>query len=285
MENSRLQLTVTEDDGLITPEIGSWGEDKYRLIALYSSLFAKSMRKKWECLVYIDLFSGAGRARIRSTNRIINASPMIVLGLPNKFDLYIFCEKDHEKCEALKERIRIAAPEANNQIIEGDANQKVNEILAKMPAYKKNYRVLALCFADPYALNNLRFATIKELATRYMDFLVLIPSGMDAHRFESTYVKLNNHTIDDFIGDHKWRDAWKEAQKKGTPFERFIVEAFGKAMKALDYLSPGLEDTRLMRSDEKNLLLYRLVLYSRHKLAKEFWSQAKKYSQLQTEMF
>jgi len=51
------ELTALEDDGLITPEIGSWGEEKYRLVELYSTLFAKSMRKKWECLVYIDLFS------------------------------------------------------------------------------------------------------------------------------------------------------------------------------------------------------------------------------------
>ncbi|RJR18158.1 MAG: hypothetical protein C4581_06710 [Nitrospiraceae bacterium] len=46
-----------DDDGLVTPEIGAWCEDKYRMVALYSSLFAKSMRNKWECLVYIDLFS------------------------------------------------------------------------------------------------------------------------------------------------------------------------------------------------------------------------------------
>ena len=55
----------------ITPDIGSWGEEKYRHVALYSSLFVKSMRNKWDCLVYIDLFPGAGRARIRSTARIV----------------------------------------------------------------------------------------------------------------------------------------------------------------------------------------------------------------------
>lgn len=279
------ELSIIEDDGLITPEIGSWGEDKYRLIAFYSSLFAKSMRSKWECLVYIDLFSGAGRSRIRGTRRIVNSSPLRVLGLPDKFDHYIFCEKKPKTCEALKKRIERDFPDTNTYVIDGDANQKVNEILAKMPSFKKSYRVLALCFADPYALNNLRFATIRELATRYMDFLVLIPSGMDAHRFESIYVKPDNHTIDEFLGDFKWREAWKVAQKKGTPFERFMVEALGKAMEALGYLTPGFEDTKLMRSDDKNLLLYRLVLYSRHKIAKEFWSQAKKYSQPQTEMF
>ena len=132
---------------------------------------------------------------------------------------------------------------------------------------------------------NLRFTTIRELSSRYMDFLILIPSGMDARRNESIYVKPHNTTIADFLGAPEWRFAWQEAQKKHLPFERFIVEEFGKFMKSLGYLTPGLEDTRVIRSDEKNLLLYRLVLYSRHRLGKAFWRQAKKYSQPQQEMF
>jgi three-Cys-motif partner protein len=279
------ETAAIEDDGLITPEIGSWGEEKYRHVALYASLFVKSMRNKWDCLVYIDLFSGAGRARIRSTARIVNSSPMAVLGLADKFDRYIFCEKDRRKSEALRKRIKKNFPELDTHVIDGDANKKVAEILEKMPSYRKDYRVLAFCFVDPYALNNLRFDTLRGLATRYMDFLVLIPSGMDAHRFESIYVKPDNLTIDEFLDNNEWRCVWTEFRKKGIPFERFIVQQFGKSMETLDYLSPGFEDTKLIRSYEKNLLLYRLVLYSRHAIGKEFWQQTKKYSQSQQEMF
>lgn len=279
------ETAAIEDDGLFTPEIGSWGKEKYRHVALYSALFVKSMRNKWDCLVYIDLFSGAGRSRIRGTKRIVNSSPLVVLGLPDKFDRYIFCEKDPIKCDALKERRNKEYPELDSHVIEGDANEKVAEILEKIPAYRKDYRVLAFCFADPYALNNLRFDTLRGLSTRYMDFLVLIPSGMDAHRFESIYVKPDNFTVDEFLGTKEWRTEWKEAQKKRMPFERFIVQAFGNSMKTLEYLNPDFEDTKLIRSDERNLPLYRLALYSRHALGKEFWKQAKKYSQAQTEMF
>ena len=56
-------------------------------------------------------------------------------------------------------------------------------------------------------------------------------------------------------------------------------------MESLNYIDPGLELAIPIRSDEKNLLLYRLVLYSRHKLGKEFWEQAKKYSRPQRELF
>jgi three-Cys-motif partner protein len=279
------ESAALDDDGLITPVIGSWGEEKYRLVALYSSLFAKSMKNKWECLVYIDLFSGAGQSRIRGTRRIVNASPLIVLGLSDKFDRYIFCEKARRECEALQKRINREFPDTWTHVISGDANLKLDEILAKMPDFRKNFRVLAFCFVDPFALSNLHFETIRQLSTRFMDFLVLIPSGMEAHRFVTKYTKEPNSPVDLFLGSSGWRTSWREAQKNRTPFERFIVEEFGKAMEDLGYLTPGLEDTKLIRSDEKNLLLYRLVLYSRHALGKEFWRQAKKYSQPQQEMF
>ena len=47
-------LKPLDDDGLPTPQIGAWGEEKYRHVQLYASLFVKSMRAKWDALVYLD---------------------------------------------------------------------------------------------------------------------------------------------------------------------------------------------------------------------------------------
>ena len=58
------------DDGLTTPEIGIWGIEKYRLISCYAAMFSKTMANKWDCIVYLDLFAGAGRARIKENNKI-----------------------------------------------------------------------------------------------------------------------------------------------------------------------------------------------------------------------
>jgi len=60
------KLPELKDDGLITPEVGAWADDKYRLVGNYAAMFAISMKKKWECQVYIDIFAGAGRARIET---------------------------------------------------------------------------------------------------------------------------------------------------------------------------------------------------------------------------
>jgi hypothetical protein len=73
--------------------------------------------------------------------------------------------------------------------INADANEAVDKILEELPQPRSGHRVLGFCFVDPYKLANLRFETIRRLAERYMDFLVLIPSYMDAHRNRGHYVR------------------------------------------------------------------------------------------------
>src|SRR4051812_28957137 len=99
------KLPELEDDGLLTPPVGDWGEDKYKRLALYAEIFTKSMKGKWGSRVYIDLFSGAGRARIKGTNKIVPGSPLIALGITDKFDRYIFCELDTDRMSALQARV------------------------------------------------------------------------------------------------------------------------------------------------------------------------------------
>ena len=90
-------LKSLDDDGLPTLEIGAWGEEKYRHVQLYASLFIRSIRTKWDSLIYLDLFAGSGRSRIRGTKRIVSASPLLILGMPEAFDKYIFCEGNRKK--------------------------------------------------------------------------------------------------------------------------------------------------------------------------------------------
>jgi len=278
-------MAITEslsDDGLPTPEIGAWGEVKYRHVELYASLFTKSMRRKWDALVYLDLFAGSGRSRIRGTRRIISASPIVILGIPEAFDKYIFCEENKNYAEALEKRCRREFPDKRAKIITGNANTSASDILAEMPRPGRNRKVLGFCFLDPFQMQNLSFETIKTLSQRFMDFLVLIPSSMDANRNEQHYVQQQNKTVDNFIGNPNWRTSWQQAKTTGKSFEHFIIEEFGHSMERLGYIDPGLKEALLIRSDEKNLPLYRLTLYSKHKLGPKFWKEAKKYSDPQT---
>lgn len=267
------RLPRLEDDGLLTPDVGSWAEDKYRLVRNYAEMFATSMKEKWDHRVYVDLFAGAGWSIIEGSAVIVPASPILTLELPNAFDKYIFCEQNDQKREVLKTRANRIAPNANVTYVPGDVNLNVNEVLSAIPPG----RVLAFCFADPYKVANLAFDTIRALSSRNVDFLVLLPSYMDVNRNASTYVSERNEALDRFLGSTDWRSAWSSAKTEGEEFPLFFVNRFGLEMKKLGYLYPGLRDMKLIRSTDKNLPLYHLAFFSRHKLGAKFWKEAMKY--------
>jgi hypothetical protein len=244
------------DDGLITPSIGPWGEHKYRLVSNYARIFAKSMKMKWHCRVYLDLFAGAGRSRIEGTSRIVRASPLLAVDISDRFDRYIFCEKDSAKISTLKKRVQRDYPDID-----------------------------AFCFADPYNMGSLYFHTLEQLAERFMDFLILIPSGMDANRnLNPHYLKPENKTIDMFLGDSTWRAIWQKVQFNQS-FDVFLTNSYGQKMEGLGYHYRGIGSTQLIRSREKNLPLYRLAFFSRHSLGEEFWKETKRCSDPQLKLF
>ena len=71
------------DDGLYTPEVGPWAENKYKILHHYNHMFATGMKNRFHNRVYIDLFSSAGIAKIRDTNRFVLTSSLIAMNLPD----------------------------------------------------------------------------------------------------------------------------------------------------------------------------------------------------------
>ncbi len=273
------------DDELLTPEVGPWAEEKYRLLYNYARMFATSMKKAWDQRVYIDLFSAAGRSKIRDTDRTVLSSPLLALEIPDQFDKYIFCEENEECIEALKKRVSSDHPTANVQYIEGDVNQRVDKVIDEMPQYGPEHRVLGFCFVDPCKMRDIRFTTLQRIAQRYIDFLVLIPTGMDAGRNVDKYIKESNKTVDEFLGIDDWREQWQVAITQNVGFDMFIAEMYSTQMKRLEYRFGGLNESVLIRSREKYLPLYRLGFYCRHDLGERFWQETKKYSIGQQNLF
>ncbi len=225
----------------------------------------------------LDLFAGAGRSKIENSKQIVPASPLLALDISYKFDKYIFCDNEVDKRQALAQRIKRDHPEANVAFIE-EANDHVAAILDAIPKHSSTFRVLSFCFVDPYNLKNLRFSTIKRLSDKYMDFLILLPTYMDAHRNLIYYIDPSSTVIEDFTGVQNWRVEWKQAETRSQEFGAFIASLFGRQMQSLEYIYNGLSDMMLVRSTDKNLPLYHLAFFSRHKRGYEFWQEAKKYS-------
>ncbi|MDZ4797949.1 MAG: three-Cys-motif partner protein TcmP [Bryobacteraceae bacterium] len=266
-----------EADGLLTPEVGGWAAEKYRLLALYDELFATGMKNKWDQRVYIDLYAGAGVSRVHGSGKFLKGSPLIALTLPDPFDKYIFCEGNEDLLEALKTRVERLRPQANVAYVSGSCDIEVDKILGQIPKGSATNRVLSLCLVDPFDFG-LKFETLRRLSTVFMDFVVLLAIGMDANRNYEHYVDGNSTKIDEALGNRDWRERWRTVGVKRSDFRPFLAAEFSRSMESLDYLTKPLDRMRLVRSDQKNLPLYYLALFSRSEIAFKFWDDVLKYS-------
>jgi len=277
------EVTFVPDDGLYCPEIGGWSLDKYRMLGLYASLFSTGMKAKWERRIYVDLYAGSGYGKLQNSGKIVQGSPLIALTVKDPFDKYIFCDEDEEKLTALEVRARRVAPTADMVFILGDCNARVDEILQAIPTASPGHGVLSLCFVDPYNLVGVRFATLRQLAVRFIDFFCLLALHMDANRNYARYLDEDADQVDKFLDLTDWRDRWNAAKWDGLKFPKFLAREFSEQMCSIGFLPEYA--MKEVRSDEKNLRLYHLALFSRSRLAFDYWAQVLKYSTDQTSLF
>lgn len=271
-------------DGLPLQEIGGWTEEKYELVEYYADLFTKAMRRKWQSLVYLDLFAGAGRARVEGTHREISTTPMRVLELGVPFDRYIFCDLDNTRLRTLEARVAESNPRACASFACGDANRIFSEVLGLPPGPGARNGTLTFCLLDPFRVADLKFDTVRAVARHRVDFLVLIPTHMDVNRNEVAYSSAENRTLDEFLGTDAWRGAWAESDRAIT-FGKFIAAYYAKQMGGLGYRQGGLGDSVLVRMWPRKVPLYRLVFFSRSPVGERLWGQATKYSSRQRRLF
>lgn len=183
---------------------------------------------------------------------------------------------------SLKTRVSRDYPDVHPVYVHGDCNQKVDEIIGHIPIPSKMNKVLTFCFVDPFSLD-VEFETIKKLATRFTDFLILLAFS-DANRNVGIYIKQNNDRIDRFLGSNSWREKWKAEMKRDPSFPRFLAKEYVGRMISLGYHEDSMRLMIENRSDERNLSLYHLAFFSRHERGYEFWREVRKYASKQPEL-
>lgn len=263
-----------DDDGLSTPCVGRWALKKYEVHARYARMFSTGMKEIWPQRCYVGLCTGPGRARIRSSGEVVETSAMTALRLPDPFTKYIFCDEDEAALDDLRQRASSVGRNPKIAWVLGDANERVDEILGYMPRYSSDNRLLSLCFLDPYA-TNIRFETIRELASRYiMDFLMVLPLGMDARRNLRRYMEPGRTRIDEFLGDPDWRHKLDAARARGENSIHFLARRFSEQMTALGYQETAPREMMPIRSTKKNLNLYLVGLFTGDERGKDLWRKA-----------
>jgi three-Cys-motif partner protein len=225
-------IMPVEDDGLETNPARVWSEKKYKLLGGYCNIFTSAMRKKWDKLIYIDLFSGSGYAKIQETGQILKASPLIALSIPVSFDVYIFAEEETKYLDALKRRVNRDYCDSKVYYFEGDCNKNIDLIKEVIPKHSYDQKVLIFCFADPYEMN-LHFKTIDILThDKLIDILILQAYYMDANRNFNNYLNDNNTKIAKYLNDDAWREDFNSKNLNEENFVTYLADKYKENKKS-----------------------------------------------------
>lgn len=275
-------IIYAENDGLIIPEVGPWAMRKYNLVGHYCNIFTSAMKNKFDKLVYIDLFAGAGYANVREIGRTVHTSALIAMSIPNPFDYYILSEFSMEKCKALHTRITKNFPDIPYNIYQGDSNKNVDAICQELQYISDRNNTLCFCFVDPFSLN-LHFETIRKLAAFRTDFLILLAIQMDFVRNLELYMDERNKSIEQFLANKDWRlDLQKSPDR--PEIMKFLASQYDTNMVNLGYQKPVAKEQ--IKTNLRNVPMYYLAFYSRHPLGNDFFEKISYHGQnLQLKLF
>ena len=256
----KFELPAPEDDGLFIPDVKAWSADKHHFLRRYMDAFTQAMKAKaWDSLHYIDLFAGAGIERVEDKG-LDWGSPLIAAQLPVRFHQLHLVDSSPRKLEALTRRLQRFQQPTNPQLILGDANKCVGDVISQVPS-----GALSLAFLDPYGLH-LHYETLKTLAQRRVDFVIFFPDHIDALRNHEFYYKKNpNSKLTQVLGT----DEWEPALAAATPGKaaEILNNLYVAQIRVLGY--DHFDYERIERPDGHPL--YRLISCSRDKVGGKIW--------------
>jgi three-Cys-motif partner protein len=271
-----------EDDGLFMPEIRPHSLEKIGIHNRYAELFAAAVSNRWPQRAYLGLYSGTGRARLKTTGEIVETSALSVLRQERQFTHHIFVDNNEECLSALERRVAVLGRSSDCHFILEDVNQSVGRVRAALPRYSQAKGLLSFCFVDPFDIK-LKFSTIRGLSDFRMDFLVLLMLGNDARRNQRQYLDDERSTVvADFIGSPDWRREFREGNDRSIL--RFLGRKFDDAMVSLGYLRPTQACRIVVKPAGKNVPLYVLAFYTKAPLGQRLFTAARDSLTTQTEL-
>ena len=208
---------------------------------------------------FVDLFAGPGRARLREAGRFVKGSPFLALDHTDApFSKVILCDVAAINVAALKERTK--AESSRVDIVEGDCNAVVDELVRLVPRYGLNTALI-----DPYALSQLSFETIRKLAavTR-MDLIIHFPTGDIKRNFHQ-----NAGHLDRFLGTPDWRATVKVATDGHK-----LIDVLRSQLVTVGYTGENVRDIAVKNA--KHTVMYHLVFASKNPLGDKIWDSVTK---------
>jgi len=186
---------------------GDWTVEKLNILSDYLDFYLSALKNQPFGKVYIDAFAGSGKIETRNGMEQITGSIRLALQAKNKFDKYVFIEKDTKYADELQHIVdtEFAELKPNISIFNADCNDKLIEICdttryAKF--WKENRAVL---FLDPYA-TEVKWATLEAIAkTQAIDLWYLFPFSAAQRMLPNEGVVDSwRKKLNDLFGDTDW---------------------------------------------------------------------------------
>ncbi|MCZ6446346.1 MAG: three-Cys-motif partner protein TcmP [Planctomycetota bacterium] len=249
-----------QPDRLITPKVHPWSRDKHHFLHRYLDAFTTAMKDKgWSGLHYIDLFAGAGIEDVDGYG-LDWGSPLIAVRQTHQFTRLHLCEIGKKKYEALVERLERYPQPNSPQILRGDANKRVDEVVEEI-----EQSALSVAFLDPYGLH-LDFETLRRLCAIRADLIIFFPDHLDALRnWENVYRGQPDSNLNKVVGTPTWNQ--RMIAKPRDQWAHVLTQVYVEQIKSLGYTHFDYERITLKRGQP----LYRLIFCSKHEAGATIW--------------
>ncbi len=249
-------------DGLRREVVGHWAPEKHRRLQNYVDITRAARRKFGGNSTYIDLYCGPGRARIKTTDIVIEGSAVLAVSEALKKEAFGSIHIGDV------DRVNLAACESRLQSLgvrrlatyEGKAEATAASIV---PTLSKSG--LHLAFLDPYSIEALPFEVIQTLAALPRMDIIIHVSIMDLQR--NVRQMMTSGRL------RRFAPGWEQSVDPAQRNDLAVLAVFRHWRGLLTQLGYQVSDNIERVSGAKNQPLYWLVLAGRHALADTFWGE------------
>ncbi|HTX41817.1 MAG TPA: three-Cys-motif partner protein TcmP [Acidobacteriaceae bacterium] len=242
-------------------EIGIWSEVKLAIIREYASAYSRILNKsvprlRWH---YVDAFAGPGVHLSRTTNEIVEGSPLIALNTVPPFSEYHFIDADPARAKQLQD---MAGPRNDVHIYSADCNDVLLDKVFPSIRYENYQR--ALCLLDPYNIN-LKWEVIEAAGQSrsieiFLNFMIMDINRNVLRRNRDLAIQNKVDQLTRLWGDETWQDAaYSSEGKLFEDPEKVSNERFEQAWRARLKEKAGFKfvsEPMPMRTRTKSVIYY-----------------------------
>jgi three-Cys-motif partner protein len=240
-------IIPARDDGFSAEQAGSWTLRKNQIIHQYLQVFTSTMRRKFNYLVFLDLFSGSGLKRI-GNSQYTYGSPVLAMDDSNGFSKFIFCEQNSGNADALRVRVNKYFRHKNVVVFNGNPNTKIDRLEYYIPDSSTRHKVSTICLIDPFSMD-IEFETVKALADLGVNFLIIISLPWTKKDYFKICINEERELLNSFLGIPWSKVNDDDHFDSDKVFFRTLVKRYHQQLQRLGYTSEGT----FHKMDEANL--------------------------------